>query len=293
MRIIDKTPFVSPDGTISFLDRIQGTLQNGFSWYPELQAQQVAISSLDKHLDKKYTLIRNQTLEKSRITLPLTLIGPAGIFVLYVTHLNGMYRARGDIWGELDGGKLKIAKINLLTRTAQLGRVLGVYFKKQGYEKIQPVESVLLSVNPGLHVESVRPIVRVVLSDAIQRFAMSVIQSPPVLSVEMVHQLVEVLQKPQLDQKVAPASENIDSFSFQDSPKENYSQRLDGSNSQLSQAGTHAVPHSVRPVVAKKVSNSYLGMTGKQFALLGAMVGELVCVLVIFILFVLAQTAAL
>ncbi len=50
MRIIDKTPLVEEDGSISFINRVKGSLQYGFSWYPDLQAQQKLISILDKKL---------------------------------------------------------------------------------------------------------------------------------------------------------------------------------------------------------------------------------------------------
>ncbi|MCF6278310.1 MAG: hypothetical protein L3J16_06135 [Anaerolineales bacterium] len=310
MRIIDKTPFVAPDGTINVIDRIKGTLQNGFSWYPDLQAQQSAIALLDKHLDKKFTLIRNQTLGKSKITLPLTLIGPDGIHVLYVTHLSGMYRAKGDIWGELSGSKFKQAGINLLTRTAQFGRVLDVYFRKQGFDNLPSTEPVLLSVNPGLHIDSVRPIVRVVMSDAVQRFASSLMQSPPVISLELVHELADILQHPrssktpQAAQTPSPDDRSLQgrlegtSPASPDTPPAEISFAFEeGENARPATAQAPAIPRPAAPKPApsrvKKVANSYLGMTGKQFALLGAMAGMVVCILSIFIILILIKTPSL
>ena len=311
MRIIDKTPLISEDGKITFANRVKGTLQNGFSWYPELQSQQVAIAALDKHLDKNFTLLRNQALGKSDISLPLTLVGSSGVYILYVTHLKGMYHARSDSWGELSGNQVKPAKINLLTRTQRLARVLEGYLKQQGFE--QKVEPILLSVDPGLHVESVRPLVRIVLRDAVQSFASGLMQAPPVLSAEAIHKLVEVIQTPISAKKAAPEPtpepSKQDSFSFQEEEGDDYFKRYeDPAPSQdegLGEIGfafeeeeprsaTAEAPVVPRPEVAKparkpasKKKSGYFGMTGKQFAILGGMAGVLVCVLMAFTLYIL------
>ncbi|MBC8334758.1 MAG: hypothetical protein HQ525_04530 [Anaerolineae bacterium] len=268
MRIIDNTPFINEDGSVSFIDRIQGTLQYGFSWYPNLQVQQKAIAILKKHLDKRFTLIRNHTLENSEITIPLILIGPPGIQVIFVTHLQGSYRARNDSWGVISDGKFKESGINLLKRTAQFGKAVDVYLKRKGLELTEGIEPILLSVNPTMHIASERPIVRIVMSDAAERFAASLTQNPPVMSAEDVHEVAEAIVNPHRP-KASPTTNDMGKigFAFDDEiPAKTPTPRV----------------AARRP--AKKASTDYFGMTGKQFAVLGILGAIVVCLLIAFII---------
>jgi hypothetical protein len=196
MRIIDKTPFAQEDGTISAVNRIQGTLQNGFSWYGNLQAQSKAVAFFEKQLDKKFTLIRNNTLGASKITIPFILIGPPGIHVFMVTNLEGTYRAKGNNWGKTDGEKYKESSVNLLKRTSQFSRAVDRYLEQQGFALPKPSTPILLAINSGIHIETIRPSVRIVMSDALDRFAVELRQSPPIMVVGDVHQVAEALTSP-------------------------------------------------------------------------------------------------
>jgi hypothetical protein len=202
--MIDKTPYLSEKGQINLIDRIQSLLKYGPSWFQQLDAQKVVISNLEKQLDNKYMLMRNVTLPNSEIMIPIILIGPQGVYVLNVTHLRGVYQAKNDEWGTMEGEKFKPASINLLVRTARLGRALEVYLKRQGHET-KPIEAVLVGADPGLHVNSVRPIVRVVLSDAINRFAASITAARPVLSTAAILDLAERIQSPRQKTEEQPA----------------------------------------------------------------------------------------
>ena len=288
MRIIDKTPFVEEDGTISIISRIKGTLQYGFSWYPDLQAQQTAIAKLEKSLGKKFTLVRNATLGKSKITVPLVLIGPPGVQVIFVTHLEGTYRAKNDTWGSFSGGNFKESSINLLKRTAQLSKAVRAYFERNGFELPDGIEPILLSTSPALHISSVRPIIRIVMSDAISHFVAELAQQPPIMSVEVVHEMANSLvnphppKPPPQAKKEAPARrasssgatdiEEID-FAFEES------------------APTSASPPTRKPrkvarrKPVKKAPPTYMGMTGKQLAIVGVMGLILVFLLIALILY--------
>jgi len=190
MRIIDKTPYQPESGKISLLDQLKATLKYGADWLEEINAQKTVIAHLENALDNSYTLLRNVTLAGLGATIPLILVGPSGIYVMYTTALQGMYRAKGDTWGTLVGYKFKQASINLLIRTAQMGRAVQVYLERQGYPSTTPIEPVLLATEPGLHVDSIRPIVRVVLSDALERFFASITQAHVVFSAEVVNDIL-------------------------------------------------------------------------------------------------------
>jgi hypothetical protein len=193
MKIIDKTPYQDDTGQINFLNQIQGMLKFGFSWPKNLEAQKKVIAILNKTLEKGYTLIRNQQLGASEIIVPLVLIGPAGMFLIEATPLKGFYRARGDEWGEDSNGTIQPAPINLLKRTEQLAKVLQKYYDKQEVKLPAPVEPVLMAADPGMHIESVRPVVRVVMTDAIERFAAGLLGARPIYNAQTANQMVERL----------------------------------------------------------------------------------------------------
>ena len=279
MRIIDKTPLVDEDGSINFFNKIKGTLLYGFSWLPDLSAQQKAVDILAKGLGKKFTLIRNHTLPNSKIIIPIILIGPPGVQVIFVTHLQGSYKAKNDAWGVVSGGKFKESAINLLKRTAQLSKALDVYIKHKDFVLPDGVEPVLLSVNPALHIASVRPIVRIVLSDAVDRFASSLVQDPPVMTLEVVHKMAEELINPKPPKAKEPSPQ--EKKKVRKAPEENMGE-IDFASDESASA-PKVTPRKQRRVArppVKKAKQDYFGMTGKQLAIIGVMGLVLVCVLI-------------
>ena len=196
MKIVDKTPFQTEKGESSSLDRLQGMLKYGPSWYPELTAQKNIITQLDRALEKGFVLIRNLTLPGSEIVEPIILIGQGGIYVIYITHLRGYYQAKGDQWNIDSGGRFKPAQPNLMSIVSRLAKALGRYLQIHGIELPIQVDPVLIAADPGLHVDSMRPAVRVVQSDAVKQFAASLLQSRPILTIEQVYDLADRIVTP-------------------------------------------------------------------------------------------------
>ncbi len=205
MKIIEKTPFLSENGEISLVDRAKATLKYGPNWYAEVQAQQQILPVFSQALDRNYTLIRNLMPPGLGAMIPFILVGPPGVFVMYVTHLRGVYRAKGDEWGTISGSTFKAATPNLLKVTAHMARAVQVYLKRRGYEQ-ESVEAILLCADPGMHVDSQRPIARVVMRDALERFLLSLTQGRVVLTPERASRLVDQLLNPRPAQTAeAPA----------------------------------------------------------------------------------------
>jgi hypothetical protein len=197
MKITDQTPYFNPEtGEISFTDRIRAMMKYGSTWIAEIQAQKSVMTVLDKVLDKNFTVLRNATLADLDASIPLILIGPPGVYVIYVTPIQGTYRAKGDQWGTISGSSFKDEKPNLLTRTERMARAVQIYLQRQGYMTLTGVEAVLLCSDPGVHVDSLRPIVRVVMRDALERFAASLTQARLVLSPEAVHDISNRILNP-------------------------------------------------------------------------------------------------
>ncbi len=204
MKIIDQTPLVNEKGQISLLDKIKATLKFGSSWLSEIQGQKVVMETLGRTLDQGYTLLRNIPLSADGPSIPMILVGPTGIYMLYTTPLTGMYRAKGDSWGTISGNAFKSAQPNLLVRTVRMARAVQVFIQKQGISSLLNVEGVLLAADPGLHIASVRPIVRVVMRDALERFAISITQARVLLSSDVSRDFVDRLVNPRPEQKLAP-----------------------------------------------------------------------------------------
>ena len=306
MKLIDQTPLQDEKGEIGIIQRIQGTLKYGFNWYPELEAQKFALGLWERGLGKGYTVIRNVTLGASGIVVPLALVGPAGIFAVYVTHLRGQYQAKGDSWGQMTGTSFRPASINLLTRTERIARALQAFIERQGVKLPQPVEPLLLTTNPGMHVQSLRPIVRVVMVDALERWAVSLSKAAPVFTVESAYELADRIINPRKPKK--------DSEPEADTPSPDAQVVQDEEDPELSRAGAiFAASEEAQPfdpndlgfafaesedgeVPPELIESSpalpvrdqrgaqkrYFGMTVQQLAILGGMLLVWICVMIGF-----------
>ena len=206
MKIIDKTPLVNEKGELGVPQRLQGMLKFGFSWPTELEAQKAIVTFFDRQLEKGYTLIRNLTLGASGITVPLILLGPAGIYVIHVTYLRGRYEARGNAWNEEAGNGYKPAATNLVQQTSRMAAAVKAFIERQGVRLLVSIEPILLAANPGLHLESAKPAVKVMMIDGIKPFATSLLTAQRVLSAEAVHEYAERLVNPRPVKKESAAA---------------------------------------------------------------------------------------
>jgi len=306
MKLIDRTPLQDENGQIGIIQRIQGTLKYGFSWYPELEAQKFALTRLERGLAKGYVAIRNHTLGASGIIVPIALVGPAGIFTIALTNLSGQYLAKGNNWGTISGATFKPASINLITRTERLARALHVFIERQGVKLPQRVEPIVLAVNPGMHIDSESPLVHVVMADAIERWAASLGQRAPVLTVETAYELADRIinprkpkkegepevfsQPPQTDagelsragaifaasEEAKPFDPNDLGFAYEEESSG------DGTLPPELVESSPAVPVSAQ----RKTQQRYLGMTIRQLAFLGVMLLVWVCVMIVFVMLI-------
>lgn len=201
MKIIDKTPLLNEKGELGIMQRFQGMLQFGFNWPNEMQAQKVIINFFDRQLERGYTLIRNMTLGQSGITVPMILLGPAGIFAINITHLRGRYEAKGGSWNVQAGDGYAPASINLIQITSRMARALQVFIERQGVRLPVSIEPVLIAAEPGLHIESVGSAVRVMMIDGIKPFVSGLATGQHVLSPEAVHEFTERILNPRSPKK--------------------------------------------------------------------------------------------
>jgi hypothetical protein len=222
MKIIDKTPFQNEKGEFGLVQRLQGMWEYGGAWYAELDAQRTVITQLDRVLEKGFTLIRNLRLENSQIVEPLILVGPPGVFVMYVTPISGFFEAKGDQWNVIRNDRRVPAPVNMLQRVERLARALQVYLNRQDMYMPGMFEGVLVSSNPAVHIDVLRPIVRVVKSDAIKQFGVTLAQSRPVLKSAEVAELVDHIIRPhkKTAEPAAPEADESSPAASAESPAE-------------------------------------------------------------------------
>jgi len=196
MKIVDQTPFYKENGELSILDRGRAIMQFGPGWFKQIEAQKSVITVLKKALDKNFTLLCNIIPPGLDARIPLILVGPTGVYVMSVTPKIGMFRARGDQWGTVSGNSLRPENPNLLILTDKMARAIQIYLQRQGYADLNNVEAVLLCSDPATNVDSMRPIIRVIMRDTLERFAVSIGQARIVLTPEAAFDVVNRLLNP-------------------------------------------------------------------------------------------------
>jgi nuclease-like protein len=316
MKIIDKTPLVNEKGELSILQRIQGMLNYGFSWPRELETQKAIITYFDRQLEKGYTLIRNYTLGRSGITVPIILLGPTGIYVIQISYLRGRYEVKGDAWNEASGEGYKPASVNLVQQTLRMAKAVRAFIERQGVKVPVEVEPVLIAGDPGLHIESVRPAIRVMMIDGIKSFVSNLATGQPVLSTESVFDFTDRIMNPHFPKKAriapvvapVPAPQPPTAWEEQASPQEvsraraifNASQDLkpfdpadfdfamdDEPASEVASLAPGSVESSpAQPLPSPRPhSRRILGMTPVQLAIIAALVLVLLCIVVGFAIY--------
>lgn len=315
MKIIDKTPLLNEKGELGLAQRVQGILQFGFNWPTELQAQRAIISYFDRQLEKGYTLIRNYTLGQSGIMVPIILLGPTGIYVIHITHLRGRYKVMGDTWNVEAGEGFKPAPIDLIQQTMRMTNAVRAFIERQGVKVPVNIEPVLIAGDPGLHIESVRPAIKVMMIDGIKSFVSNVANGNPVLGYEQVFEFTERIINPRPPKKAsvtphaaapgpgtpeqqAPppaevsraraifnASEEAKPFSPAD-----FDFAMDDETSFESTPSAAGIRETspAQPLPRPKPgSNRILGMTPGQLVILAALALAFLCIVAVFVYYVL------
>lgn len=308
MKIIDKTPLLNEKGELGLIQRIQGMLKYGFGWPNELQAQKAIITFFDRQLEKGYTLIRNVPLGASGIVVPMILLGPTGIYVIHVTYLRGRYEARANTWNQESGDGYKPAPVNLVQNTARMARAVKAFIERQGVRVPIDIEPVLIAGNPGLHIEAVRPAIKVMMIDGIKSFVSGLASARPVLKPEAVHEFAERIVNPRPAKKEAaamPASGQLASQDVKTQPPQREISRaraifnaaeevkpFNPSDFDFAMVDEEAVDAQAPATVessleqplseAKSESKKVLGMTRLQLGVVAVLAIALLCILAVF-----------
>jgi hypothetical protein len=85
-----------------------------------------------------------------------------------------------------------------------LARALQAFIERQGINLPQPVQPIILAADPGLHVESMQPATRIVLADAVERWAATLDSAAPAFTVETAYELADRIVNPRPPKKDEP-----------------------------------------------------------------------------------------
>jgi hypothetical protein len=274
MKVIDN-PTVSAEKASASgrLDNVLGSLGLGHSGFQELQAQEELVANLEKYLDNRFVLLRNVTLEGLDFPIPMLLLGPPGVKLIYPCAARGVFRAKGDTLEFMDEDykTFRTASPNLLTRAASMAEKVSAYLTANNPAPVE-VEPFLYFSDPGTHVEAVRPSVRILPVDGLERFVAGILQSRVYFEKEEVQKLVDLLRKYMgvPERQMTPYSDR-DAFSYADEERFGESSVLD------------RMPRGEGVVKAL----NKIPFSGRQWALLGCIVVINIAILIAFVVIVL------
>ncbi|RPI88318.1 MAG: hypothetical protein EHM41_01720 [Chloroflexi bacterium] len=194
MKIIAEEPTPAPDNALSKASgTVQDFLTSTFGRPSDAQAQEPIIAYMGKTLNNRFTLLRDYKLEGVDVPIPMILIGPTGIYLIYASAAKGVFQIKGEAMSEMKGSKnFSPVRPNLVHRVMMMTNAFDTHLKNQGLE-VTDIQPVLFFASPGTHVESIRPSVRIVQIDGLERFTSTVLQGRVVFSSEDVHNILNLM----------------------------------------------------------------------------------------------------
>jgi hypothetical protein len=273
MKIIDylEQPRASkPQGALSLALGRAGSLIS-----KDAKTQNILPEILGRTLDNKYFLLCNLSFPGLEIPVPYILIGPPGLWTIYSSPARGMYRAKENTWEELDETtrRYKPGKPNLLAVTTTVNKAVREYLFGHGIE-LASIEPMLFFSDPGVLVDAARPAVRVLLTDALERFAVNLVLNQATLDTTLVQKIVDTLSRKEQQVAAQPEINELrDAFSFRETPKQKLSLSLPSVNI--------PVP-SEEPFFARKVP-----FNRRQWLILGALIFINLIILAVLVIIVL------
>jgi hypothetical protein len=238
----------------------------------------ILIQALNPVLDNRFIMLCEVCLEDQAIEFPVILIGPTGIWPISPSTAKGMYKVYENKWEVLDqaSGKYKPLKQNPLAVLLENSHILADRLRTLGIE-IPPIEPVVYFSNPGAHVDTNRPAVRIVLADGLSRFITSILKSQVVLVWEDIQMILDDLN---CGRESEPLTDEIkDAFSLQDLP----APKKPREPTQLELMSRE------EPKIVGRLS-TYLPFNRKQWALIGLLIVVNIIILLVLVLVVVIST---
>ena len=176
-------------------------------------AEDALVARFMRGLDNRFVMLRNLQLEGTGEVFPPILVGPAGLVLLNVSRAKGFFKAKEDSWWEMNKSSHKFgpARPNLLRQSKEYAQKLAQILDAHGksHPEIIPI---LVFANPGVHIESSNPIIRIVLMDGVESLIDSFLNSEEVLQATEIDFLSDALEIMSNPEKAIPMGEGEDFF---------------------------------------------------------------------------------
>lgn len=275
MKIVDLAVQTQTKEESSFSKQI-GKLNPFAADKSDARATAVVIKIFERILDNQFVLLTNLTLPGLEVPIPMVLIGPPGIWVLNATAVKGIFKATEETWEIMDDRfrRYKLAKPNLMNRTLSMADAVGKVLADRDM-RVERIDSALFLTDPGVHVDTSRPKVRIVLVDGLERFGFNLLQARAIWDKAAIHQISRSLAgegHPALEPKTLEAEQ--DAFSFRESLPEN-----------PTQPPPNIIYDRSESEMVKKVP-----LSTKQLVVLGMMAMVDIAILVALVILVLSNT---
>ena len=198
-------------------DQLQKVLDQFKKWLPIGKPgggpDEAILDQFIRGLDNRYILLRNLQLEKSGQAFPPILVGPAGLAVLNISNEQGFFRIRENSWWKMNKSSHRYdpAKPNLVKQSQEYAQKLGSILDVHG--KSHPeVTPLLILANPGVHIESSNPAIRIVLVDGIDNLISTLLNSEEIIAPNTINTLADSLAVMADPEKAIPMGEGEDFF---------------------------------------------------------------------------------
>ncbi len=197
MIVKDYSSFMDEKGEIPLVERIRGTLKDGSSWFADIQGQEHVISRMQSMLDDQFILLRNLVLPGLDVPIPLILISRAGLQVIYVSAVKGIYQAKGELWQVMNTNsrRFRPSRPNIINRALLLTQAISRHLDRFDYGYV-PLDAVNIFTDPGVHVDTKGPATRIVMIDALDRYIANLPQAVNTLSAADATKIVDLLTNP-------------------------------------------------------------------------------------------------
>jgi hypothetical protein len=166
MKLIEPTQRTVKKDTIGkAVDQVKQLFQLGKT---DEYAEDAIVAKFMRGLDNRFIMLRNLQLEANGEKFHPILVGPAGMYVLNISHANGFFRAKEDAWSEMNKTTRKFgpARPNLIKESKELAQKLAEILDTNG--KPHPtITPLLIFANAGVNIERSNPAIRIVLMDGV------------------------------------------------------------------------------------------------------------------------------
>jgi hypothetical protein len=166
-----------------------------------------------KGLDNRFVMLHNLQLEKIGPPFPPILVGPTGLVVLNISSEKGFFKVKEDSWWKMDKTthRFNPGRPNLIKQSQDYAKKLATILDVHGksHPEIVPV---LIFANPGVHIETTNPALRIVLMDGVDSLITTFLNSDEVLQPNEINFLsdsLEVMANPDI---AIPIGEGEDFF---------------------------------------------------------------------------------